>query len=89
MMTRLMRNERDGLGKYRVYNNRKNAWVENDGPREKNEHFVIMLRDKHARAALLAYACSARDNGQLEYAKDVTELANRAGPLHPDCHDPD
>jgi hypothetical protein len=89
-MTRLMRNQRDGLGKYRVFNNRKQAWVENDGPGEENEHFVIMLHDKYARAALMAYALEAGgDDEQREYSKDVMELANRAGPLHPKCRVPD
>lgn len=88
-MTRLMRNQRDGLGKYRVFNNRKQQWVDEDGPGEKNEHFVVMLKDKHARAALTAYAKSAYDAGDLEYSKDVMELANRAGPSHPNCKTPD
>lgn len=88
-MTRLMRNQRDGLGKYRVWNNRKQAWVEDDYPGGKNEHFVIMLKDKYARAALMAYAASALQDGATEYSKDVMELANRAGQLHPDCKDPD
>ncbi len=88
-MTRLMRNQRDGLGKYRVFNNRKNAWVENDGPAEENEHFVLMLKDKYARAALMAYATAASCDGQQEYAIDVQELANRAGPMHPNCKAPD
>lgn len=88
-MTRLMRNQRDGLGKYRVFNNRKQAWVENDGLGEINEHFVIMLKDKYARAALIGYAQAAQENGDVEYAKDIMELANRAGPMHPNCKEPD
>lgn len=88
-MTRLMRNQRDGLGKYRVWDNRKQAWVANDDPGEQNEHFVIMLKDKYARAALLAYAGAAHEDGKKEYAADVMELANRAGPMHPNCKEPD
>ena len=88
-MTRLMRNQRDGKGKYRVYDNRKEQWVVNDGPGEVNEHFVIMLKDKYARAALTKYAAEAAEAGDLEYAKDVQELANRAGPCHPACKAPD
>ena len=84
-MTRLMRNQRDGKGKYRVWNNRKEAWVEEDGPGEINEHFVIMLKDRSARAALLGYAKSEREFGNEEFSADVMELANRAGPLHPHC----
>ncbi len=89
MTTRLMRNQRDGLGKYRVWNNRKQAWVINDGPGEVNEHFVIMLKDKYARVALMRYAAEAQEDGQDEYARDVMELANRAGPCHPNCKAPD
>jgi hypothetical protein len=88
-MTRLMRNQRDGKGKYRVWNNRKEAWVENDGPGEVNEHFTIMLKDRSARAALLAYAESEHEQGNDEYSKDVMELANRAGLMHPNCKAPD
>lgn len=88
-MTRLMRNERDGKGKYRVWNNRKEDWVKDDGVGGVNEHFVIMLKDKHARAALMAYATSAAGCDDSEYAKDIIELANRAGPLHPNCKAPD
>jgi hypothetical protein len=87
-MTRLMRNQRDGLGKYRVFNNRKKAWVENDGLGEANEHFVVMLKDKYARAALMAYATAAYEDGN-KYAVDVQELANRAGPMHQNCKAPD
>jgi hypothetical protein len=86
---RLLRNERDGKGKYSVFDNRKNKPVLQDGPGESNEHFVIMLKDKYARAALMAYADAAAADGEIEYAQDVTVLANRAGPLHPNCKKPD
>jgi len=89
MTNRLLRNERDGRGKYRVFNTRKNAWVEDDAPGEEHEHFVVMLKDKYARAALLAYATSVSEDGDTEYAKDVMELANRAGPMHKACKTPD
>lgn len=49
---RLLRNERDGKGKYSVFDNRKNRYVLEDGPGQANEHFVMMLKDKYARAAL-------------------------------------
>lgn len=88
-MTRLMRNQRDGKGKYRVFNNRRGAWVEFDGPNEGNEHFVLMLKDKYSRAALMAYSGAAMEDGNKEYAKDVMELANRAGECHPNCKKPD
>ena len=86
---RLLRNERDGKGKYSVHDNRKNKPVLDDGPFGANEHFVLMLKDQYARAALMAYADAAAADGELEYAKDVTELANRAGPLHANCKKPD
>jgi hypothetical protein len=83
-MTRLMRNQRDGKGKYSVFNNRKKAWVYDDGPGDPHEHFVVMLADKAARAALLSYAAEYKDDNP-EYSKDVMELANRSGPMHPNC----
>lgn len=86
---RLLRNERDGKGKYSVFNNRTQKPVVEDGPGERNEHFVIMLKDIYARDALLAYAAAADRDGQHEYALDVTDLANRAGKLHPNCKAPD
>lgn len=88
-MTRIMRNQRDGLGKYRVWDNRKSRWVENDEPNGRNEHFVIMLKDAYARAALLAYADAVMKDGNAGYAEDIMELANRAGPMHPSCKRPD
>lgn len=86
---RLMRMERTGEGKYRVFNNRKQAWVDHDGVGEPNEHFVIMLKDKYARPALMEYARMAMEDGNKEYALDVMQLADRAGPLHPNCKTPD
>lgn len=88
-MTRLMRNERDGKQKYSIFNNRKNQPVKDDGVGERNEHFVIMLKDSYARDALLAYAVAAKADGNVEYAEDVQALANRSGPLSPFCKRPD
>lgn len=88
-MNRLMRNERDGKGKYSVINNRTGKLIDDDGPGGRNEHFVVMLKDKHARAALMAYSQSALGDGHTAYAEDVMELANRAGPCHPNCKEPD
>lgn len=84
-----MRNQRDGKGKYSVINNRTGKVVTDDGPGERNEHFVLMLKDRYARAALLAYAQEAAANGDKLYSIDVMELANRAGECHPNCKDPD
>jgi hypothetical protein len=86
---RLMRIERGGQGKYTVIDNRTGHVVKNDEPGGDNEHFVIMLKDSYARAALLAYAQAAGEDGQTLYAEDVTTLANRAGPCHKLCKTPD
>lgn len=58
-------------------------------PGTPDEHFVIMLKDRHAKAALDAYADSAFAGLDHEYATDVRELADRAGPHSPFCKDPD
>lgn len=64
-----------------------------------SEFFVIKLRDKHAGAALYAYADIAMHDAVLaplettlglrEYADEVIELAHRAGPNSPFCKKPD
>lgn len=86
---RLMRIERGGQGKYTVIDNRTGHHVLHDEPGGDNEHFVIMLKDRYARAALLGYAQAAAEDGQTLYAEDVTGLANRAGPKHKLCKTPD
>lgn len=52
------------------------------------EFFLIRLKDKYARAALLAYALAAEADDR-QYAAEVSELANRAGYLSPWCKRPD
>lgn len=49
--------------------------------------FVLMLRDKHAASALLAYAASAEQD-DCEYAEEIRELA-RIAHDHPDKKHPD
>lgn len=78
----------DGLGKYRLWNERKRAWVDDCGPGQEHEFFVIMLKDAHARKALVAYAQSLGLVDE-EFAAEVLTLARRAGPKSPFCHDPD
>ena len=57
-----------------------------EGNRE--ECFVIKLKDQYARAALVAYAESAyRDDP--EYSEEVRSLACRAGLFSPWCKRPD
>jgi hypothetical protein len=80
----------DGRGKYGLVNLRE----EDDGrvihgePGTKEEFFVIKLKDKHSKAALLAYADSVEFYDK-EFAEDVRELAARAGRDNPWCKDPD
>lgn len=54
-----------------------------------SECFVIRLKDQYARSGLLGYADAAAADGELEYAREVVDLANRAGPSHPHCKRPD
>lgn len=59
------------------------------GPAEsESEFFVIKLRDRNAGAALASYALAAAIHDG-EYAREVKELADRAGPRSPFCKDPD
>lgn len=85
---KLLRNDERREGKYRVWDVRKARFVIDDGPFERNEHFVIMLKDKYAQEALRAYALAAKKDDP-EYAEQVWELMQRSGPDHPDCKTPD
>jgi hypothetical protein len=78
----------NGLGKYRLWDERKQAWVDDCGPGQEHEFFVIMLKDKHAQKALEAYAISISVDDP-EFGAEVFELADRAGPNSPFCQDPD
>lgn len=65
--------------------------LEYAGKGDPEEAFVIKLKDVHAPPALRAYADSAENRpGSVdkELAKDVHELADRAG-VHPNRHNPD
>jgi hypothetical protein len=53
-----------------------------------SEFFVMRLKDKHAAAALHAYAADADDDDR-EYGDEVRRLAMRAGRNHPLCKRPD
>lgn len=55
---------------------------------DKDEFFVLKLRDRFAQAALFAYAFAVAIIDP-EYGKDVRELAMRAGPSSPYCKLPD
>lgn len=53
-----------------------------------NEFFVLRLKDRYARGALLAYASQA-ETDDPEYAADIRTLADRAGVASKFCKDPD
>ncbi len=53
-----------------------------------SEFFVMRLKDRSARPALLAYAADARSYDS-EWAAEVRELAAHSGPSHPGCKTPD
>ena|ERR1700722_10570140 len=54
-----------------------------------SEFMVIRLKDKWAPAALAPYATAAELDGEWEYAKDIRDMATRAGPSNPWCKKPD
>ncbi len=58
------------------------------GDDPEKEFFVIRLRDIYAEPALAAYAQAAKADGETEYAKDISALAQRARE-HPHKHKPD
>jgi glutamine synthetase len=53
------------------------------------EFFLIRLKDKYAAAALHAYASAAQADGEEEYSREITDMADRAGPNSPWCKKPD
>lgn len=55
---------------------------------DKDEFFVLMLKDQYAQAALAAYAAAAEVDDP-EYAAEVRELMKRAGPSSPHVKRPD
>lgn len=62
--------------------------IETGGIGTEGEFFVIKLRDRHARVALLAYADAAAASDP-EWASEVREMADRAGECSPFCKTPD
>lgn len=77
----------NGKGKYALLNLRKNM-IEWGCVGDEDEFFVVKLKDKHAKAALEAYANSIREDDE-EFADEVMELAMRAGADSPYCKAPD
>lgn len=53
-----------------------------------HEFFVIKLKDKYADDALRRYVISAAHDDS-DYAREVNELADRAGTSNPFCKAPD
>ena len=53
-----------------------------------DEFFLVKLKDKHAQAALGAYAWSVSADDP-EFGREVAALASRSGPGHPLCKAPD
>ena len=85
---KLDRNENpNGKGKYALLNLRTDK-IEWGLVGEPDEFFVIKLKDKHAQAALAAYANSIAHDDP-EFAEQVMGLAMRAGTNNPYCKDPD
>jgi hypothetical protein len=58
------------------------------GTTAKTEFFVVRLKDQFAGAALTGYALAAR-KVDSEYAREVANLAQRAGSRNPHCKIPD
>ena len=78
----------DGQGKYELKNLRTGEVVQDCGPHEEHEFFVIMVKDRHALPALAAYAASIT-HIDTEFADDVREMCNRAGINSRWCKEPD
>lgn len=55
---------------------------------EPDEFWLIKLKDKYAAAALQAYADAAQADDP-EYANQVRDMVQRAGPNSPFCKTPD
>lgn len=58
------------------------------GDTEDSEFFLIRLKDKYSAPALFAYADAADDDGQKEWANEVSRLAYTAT-VHPSQKQPD
>ncbi len=58
------------------------------GTTPETEFFVMRLKDRYAAGGLSGYAAAAA-NDDDEYAREVWNLSQRAGPHHPLCKKPD
>lgn len=77
----------NGKGKYALLNLRTNK-IEWGTVGTEEEFFLIKLKDRHSKAALIAYARSIEDS-DMEFANEVYGMAARAGEDSPFCKDPD
>lgn len=78
----------NGMGKYALINLRTGQPVNDCGPGQEHEFFVIMLKDVNAGVALEAYADAAQVLDP-EWAEEVRRLSDRAGLLSRFCRRPD
>lgn len=95
----------DGRGKYGLIKNRElkdaddnilraisvleDAGLLEWGTTPETEFFVMRLKDRCAGPALHQYAAHAIHLGELEYGREVGDLARRSGEWHPLCKMPD
>jgi len=80
---RLVRNiSEDGRCKYAIIDNRTGKVTEGRVG-DPEEFFVLKLKDRYTASALRAYAAAVRgdEDGDLEYARDVQELSQRAAAM--------
>jgi hypothetical protein len=59
------------------------------GDKPETEFFVMRLKDQNSAAGLYGYASEAQAHGDVEYAREIDAMADRAGPNHPNCKAPD
>lgn len=58
------------------------------GDTEDSDFFVMRLKDKYATAALATYSQQAKQDGQIEYAAEIYDLAQKSA-KHPNLKRPD
>jgi hypothetical protein len=78
----------ESTGKYSIIENRNGGRIVNVGD-PIDDFFVLKLKDRYSRVALLAYADQAEAGGDVELATDVRKLAESAGTYHPHSKRPD
>lgn len=84
---RLDRYSGEAGGKFSIIENRKGRIIHIGDPED--DFFVLKLKDRNTKPALLAYAAAAEASGDAELAADVRRLAAGAGVDHPHGKQPD